>query len=139
MTEESKVFPSQCKESHKPYLLPLNDEIKLIDFGGATFANEHKTKIINTRQYRAPEVLTRNNKEIHIESVEWDEKSDIWSVACILVELYSGEPLFNARNDEEHKEMIEKVVGEFPRWMHKRSHKKPHKRVRRMKTLSVSN
>ena len=33
------------------------DEIKLIDFGGATYENEHHTAIINTRQYRAPEVI----------------------------------------------------------------------------------
>lgn len=36
---------------------PKNDQIKLIDFGGATYANEHHTSIINTRQYRAPEVI----------------------------------------------------------------------------------
>lgn len=69
--------------------------------------------------------------------MEWDEKSDIWSLACILAELYSGEPLFDARHDDEHAEMIEKVVGEFPRWMRRGSDRKPHRRVRRMRTLSV--
>jgi len=32
-------------------------EIKLIDFGGATFDDEHHSRIINTRHYRAPEVI----------------------------------------------------------------------------------
>ena len=55
--------PEQSKGKGKDdlYVLPVNDQIKVIDFGGATFAGEYKTKVINTRQYRAPEVLTRNN------------------------------------------------------------------------------
>ena len=28
---------------------PINDEVKLIDFGGATYEEEHHTSIINTR------------------------------------------------------------------------------------------
>lgn len=36
---------------------PICDEVKLIDFGGATYEDEHHTEIINTRQYRAPEVI----------------------------------------------------------------------------------
>jgi serine/threonine protein kinase len=32
-------------------------KIKLIDFGGATFDDEHKSSTVNTRQYRGPEVL----------------------------------------------------------------------------------
>jgi serine/threonine protein kinase len=32
-------------------------DVRLIDFGGSTFQNEHHAKIVNTRQYRAPEVI----------------------------------------------------------------------------------
>jgi dual-specificity kinase len=35
----------------------IRDEVKLIDFGGATYESDHHTAIINTRQYRAPEVI----------------------------------------------------------------------------------
>ncbi len=42
------------------YLEPKNDQIKVIDFGGATFSGEYKSRVINTRQYRAPEVILRN-------------------------------------------------------------------------------
>lgn len=37
--------------------LPLTDDIKIIDMGGATFSHDHHSAIINTRQYRAPEVV----------------------------------------------------------------------------------
>jgi serine/threonine protein kinase len=55
-------LPAQNNCSGKHYVLPLKQYIKLIDFGGATFKGEYKTKIINTRQYRAPEVITRNSR-----------------------------------------------------------------------------
>ena len=47
---------------HSRYILPKNDQIKVIDFGGATFSGEYKSKVINTRQYRAPEVILRNGQ-----------------------------------------------------------------------------
>ena len=41
----------------------------------------------------------------------------MWSAACILGELYSGDLLFNAHHDEDHIAIIEKVAGPFPKWM----------------------
>lgn len=50
--------------------------------GGATLADEHHSTVINTRQYRAPEVILRCDT--------WNTSSDIWSLACLIVELYTG-------------------------------------------------
>lgn len=57
----------------------------VIDFGGATFENQHHSSVINTRQYRAPEVIL---------GLGWDMQSDVWSIGCIVMELYVGELLF---------------------------------------------
>jgi serine/threonine protein kinase len=57
----------------------------VIDFGGATFDNEHKSAIVNTRQYRGPEVTLE---------LGWSYPSDIWSIGCIIGELYSGDLFF---------------------------------------------
>jgi serine/threonine protein kinase len=35
----------------------VSSDIKVIDFGSATFDDEHHTTIVSTRHYRAPEVL----------------------------------------------------------------------------------
>jgi hypothetical protein len=43
-----------------------------------------------------------------LENQGWDEQSDIWSLACILVELYSGELFFDTHENLEHIAMIEK-------------------------------
>lgn len=39
------------------YYLPLRDKVRIIDFGGATRHDEYHSTIINTRQYRSPEVI----------------------------------------------------------------------------------
>jgi serine/threonine protein kinase len=44
----------ECDSRGDP--LPRSSKIKLIDFGGATYNDEHKTRVICTRQYRGPEV-----------------------------------------------------------------------------------
>ena len=57
----------------------------MIDFGGASYLDEDCYGTINTRQYRAPEVLL---------GLKWDEESDIWGVGCIAMELFLGDVLF---------------------------------------------
>lgn len=34
-----------------------NPDIKIVDFGNATFEHEHHTSVVSTRHYRAPEVI----------------------------------------------------------------------------------
>ena len=77
--------------------------------GGATWDHEYHSTIINTRQYRGPEVL--------LKCMKWNNKSDVWSIGCILYELYSGQVLFPAHEDYEHLAMIEKLFGKIPEWM----------------------
>jgi len=55
--DESEGRGGDRKDRSEVYRRPLYDEIKIIDFGGATFADESHSQVINTRQYRAPEVI----------------------------------------------------------------------------------
>lgn len=97
----------------RPYRLPDGSDqqvpactsIKLIDFGGATYDHEKKSTIINTRQYRSPEVIL---------GLGWSMPSDMWSAGCIIAELYKGELLFATHDNFEHLALIERIVGRFP-------------------------
>eukprot|EP00913_Durusdinium_trenchii_P002788 g2579.t1 len=80
------------------YFRPVSSDIKLIDFGNATYEDEHHSSIINTRQYRGPEVIL---------SMGWNELSDVWSMGCILMELYTGELLFGTHENLEHLALME--------------------------------
>ena len=64
--------------------LPENSDIKVIDFGSATFKDQYHSSIVSTRHYRAPEVIL---------GLGWSFPCDIWSVGCILVELTTGDGL----------------------------------------------
>uniref|UniRef100_A0A7S4SLT8 Protein kinase domain-containing protein n=1 Tax=Alexandrium monilatum TaxID=311494 RepID=A0A7S4SLT8_9DINO len=90
------------------YLRPASSRIKLIDFGNATYEDEHHSSIINTRQYRGPEVLL---------GLGWDERSDLWSIGCILMELYAGEQLFATHEELEHLALMVQVIGAIPAGM----------------------
>jgi serine/threonine protein kinase len=46
--------------NQKVWHKPICTEVKVIDFGGATYEHERHSLIINTRQYRAPEVILEN-------------------------------------------------------------------------------
>ncbi|WAR16294.1 CLK2-like protein [Mya arenaria] len=60
-------------------------DIQLIDFGSATFDHEHHSTIVSTRHYRAPEVILE---------LGWSQPCDVWSIGCIMFELYTGYTLF---------------------------------------------
>ena len=62
--------------------MPENSDIKVIDFGSATFDDQYHSSIVSTRHYRAPEVIL---------GLGWTFPCDIWSVGCILVELATGD------------------------------------------------
>lgn len=100
-----KTRAGQEHTGQQPYMRPVNSSIKLIDFGNATYFNEKHSSIINTRQYRGPEVLL---------STGWNELSDQWSIGCILMELYSGEQLFETHEELEHLALMERIIGQIP-------------------------
>lgn len=86
--------------------------IKIADLGNATFSHYHFTNQIQTRQYRAPEIILKHKT--------WGSSADIWSIGCIIFELITGDYLFDPHNgnnfdkDEDHMAQIVELLGEFP-------------------------
>ncbi|CAF1397505.1 unnamed protein product [Adineta ricciae] len=89
-------------------------DIKVIDFGSATFDWEHHSTIVSTRHYRAPEVILE---------LGWSQPCDVWSIGCILFELYLGFTLFQTHDNKEHLAMMERIIGPIPYRMAKQSKK----------------
>ncbi|MCO5575848.1 hypothetical protein L7F22_029653 [Adiantum nelumboides] len=85
--------------------VPKSSDVKLIDFGSTARHRKHRTSIVSTRHYRAPEVIL---------GLGWSYPCDIWSVGCILVELCSGELLFDTHENIEHLAMMERILGSIP-------------------------
>ncbi len=55
--KDSPSTRSISYEKEDVYIYPKDKTIRIIDFGGATYKHERHSDIINTRQYRAPEVI----------------------------------------------------------------------------------
>ena len=80
----------------------LNTKLILIDFGSATFDTEEHEKLVTTKYYRAPEIIL---------DIGWSFPCDIWSIGCILVELYDGHALFPAEDDNERLDDMTSFAG----------------------------
>ena len=78
----------------------------LCDFGSASrYTTSGDKDLISTRPYRSPEALL---------GCVWGYAVDMWSFACVLIEIIRGTPLFDARSDEEQLYLIEKNIGFIP-------------------------
>jgi hypothetical protein len=59
--------------------------VKVIDFGSSCFTSDQLSSYVQSRSYRAPEVIL---------GAPYGQKVDVWSLGCILAELLSGYVLF---------------------------------------------
>lgn len=98
----------------------VHPEIKIIDFGSAVFHQEYHPPVISTRHYRAPEIVL---------GLGWSFPCDIWSIACVLIELVLGESLYPIHDNLEHMAMMQRINGTPipPRIVEKMLHKAKHK------------
>lgn len=89
-------------------------QIKIADLGNACWYDEHYTSSIQTREYRAPEVLL---------GAPWGCSADIWSTACLIFELITGDLLFEPdeghsyTKDDDHIAQILELLGDFPTYL----------------------
>jgi dual specificity tyrosine-phosphorylation-regulated kinase 2/3/4 len=78
------------------------DKVKIIDFGSSCFFGRQKYEYIQSRYYRAPEVIL---------GVPYGPPMDIWSLACVLIELVAGKAIFPGDDEREVLEMIMEIFG----------------------------
>ncbi|KAJ8387873.1 hypothetical protein AAFF_G00149080 [Aldrovandia affinis] len=98
-------------------------DVKVVDFGNATYDHEHHTSVVSTRHYRAPEVILE---------LGWDQSCDVWSLGCILVEYYLGLTLFQTHDSKEHLVMMERVLGPIPSHLLQKTRKRHYIRHERL-------
>ncbi|XP_058777681.1 uncharacterized protein LOC131651955 [Vicia villosa] len=85
---------------------------KIVDFGNACWDDKKFAEEIQTRQYRAPEVILKSGYSFPV---------DMWSFACIAFELATGDMLFTPKGgqdyseDEDHLALMMELLGKMPR------------------------
>lgn len=107
----------EAEEKYRDRMRELREEyegsqVKIVDLGNACWTHKHFTEDIQTRQYRCPEVLL---------GATYDTSADMWSFACVVFELLTGDLLFDPRagtkwdREEDHLAMMIELCGDFPR------------------------
>ncbi|KAJ5979668.1 hypothetical protein N7481_006966 [Penicillium waksmanii] len=82
--------------------------VKIADLGNACWVGHHFTNDIQTRQYRSPEVIL---------GAKWGASTDVWSMACMVFELITGDYLFDPQSgtkygkDDDHIAQIIELLG----------------------------
>lgn len=79
--------------------------VKIADFGLACHQDAVVYSYIQSRFYRAPEVILEAG---------YSNKIDIWSLGCILFELYNGTPLFSGFDETDQLHRIIETLGKVP-------------------------
>ena len=83
-------------------------EVKVIDFGSSCYLTDHLSSYVQSRSYRAPEVIL---------GLPYDGKIDMWSLGAILAELLTGYVLFQNDSVAAMLARISSIVGPFPETM----------------------
>lgn len=83
-------------------------EVKLIDLGSSCFITDNLTSYIQSRSYRAPEVIL---------GTDYDFKIDVFSVGAMLPELLTGEVLFVNDQMPYMLARLQSMFGPFPEHM----------------------
>ena len=75
--------------------------VKVIDLGSSCFTTDHLSAYVQSRSYRAPEVML---------GAPYDGKADLWSLGCVLAELFTGQVLLQ---NESTQTALARVIGIF--------------------------
>ncbi|TIA89001.1 hypothetical protein E3P99_02291 [Wallemia hederae] len=127
----STSLPQDPRPSHAPHLshspndntgniptAPYDPEslerlaCKIADLGNACWIDHHFTNDIQTRQYRCPEVILGG---------QWGPSADLWSTACMIFELITGDYLFDPQSgtkygkDDDHMAQVMELLGNMPK------------------------
>ncbi|XP_046841344.1 dual specificity tyrosine-phosphorylation-regulated kinase 2-like [Xenia sp. Carnegie-2017] len=79
--------------------------IKVIDFGSSCYEHQRIYTYIQSRFYRAPEVIL---------GAKYGMQIDVWSFGCILAELLTGYPLFPGEDESDQLACIMELLGMPP-------------------------
>ncbi|KAA8500077.1 putative serine/threonine-protein kinase dyrk1 [Porphyridium purpureum] len=109
---ENDIIHCDLKPENILLVVKLQDaskpQIKLVDFGSAhqVSSSSSMDPYIQSRFYRAPEVL--------LSFPSYSTQIDMWSLGCILAELYTGAALFPGKDHKDQMCLIVEMLGMPP-------------------------
>ncbi|AMD22492.1 HHL278Cp [Eremothecium sinecaudum] len=106
--KDSKFIHCDLKPENVLLVSPDRPELKVIDFGSACEETRTIYTYIQSRFYRAPEILM---------GIPYSTSIDMWSFGCIVAELFLGIPVFPGSSEFNQITRIVDMLGVPPPWM----------------------
>ena len=113
--KENEVIHCDLKPENILLKDPTKSGIKIIDFGSSCFEDERVYTYIQSRFYRAPEIML---------GIPYTTAIDMWSFGCIMAEFCIGFPIFPGEDESEQLSMIMEICGIPPPEVLKESQRK---------------
>lgn len=96
------IIHADLKPENIMLVSPNSLDLKIIDFGSSTTVGDVTYPYIQSRFYRAPEVLL---------GARYDTAIDIWSFAAVIYEMNTGRAMFEAKNELDLYRLFVKLLG----------------------------
>jgi dual specificity tyrosine-phosphorylation-regulated kinase 2/3/4 len=100
--KEENIIHCDLKPENILLKSPDKSGIKVIDFGSSCFYQQRIYTYIQSRFYRAPEIIL---------GIPYTTAIDMWSFGCILTELFTGYPIFPGESEQEQLALIMEMKG----------------------------
>lgn len=84
---------TELQTSRRGPKIDENVQVKICDMGNGCWTHHHFTPEIQTRQYRSPEVII---------GADYNTSADVWSFACTIFEMITGDFLFEPRKGQNY-------------------------------------
>lgn len=106
--KRAEIIHCDLKPENILLISPDKPDIKVVDFGSA--CKEHQTlyTYVQSRFYRSPEVIL---------GLPYSASIDVWSLGCIVAELFLGLPLFPGSSEYDQIRKVVAIMGTPPSWM----------------------
>ncbi|EDO17397.1 hypothetical protein Kpol_1060p53 [Vanderwaltozyma polyspora DSM 70294] len=106
--KSSKLVHCDLKPENITLCAPDKPDIKVIDFGSSCEETRTLYTYIQSRFYRAPEIIL---------GIPYSTSIDMWSLGCIVAELFLGIPIFPGASEFNQLTRIVNALGYPPTWM----------------------
>ncbi|XP_035243857.1 dual specificity tyrosine-phosphorylation-regulated kinase 3 isoform X1 [Anguilla anguilla] len=100
--QRSQIIHCDLKPENILLKQPGRSGIKVIDFGSSCYEHQRVYTYIQSRFYRAPEVIL---------GARYGMPIDMWSLGCILAELLTGYPLFPGEDEGDQLACMMELLG----------------------------
>ncbi|CCE61530.1 hypothetical protein TPHA_0A04570 [Tetrapisispora phaffii CBS 4417] len=104
----NKLVHCDLKPENISLISPDKPDIKIIDFGSSCEETRTLYTYIQSRFYRAPEIML---------GLPYSSSIDMWSLGCIVAELFLGIPIFPGASEFNQLTRIVNTLGYPPTWM----------------------